>query len=299
MLDNGEIILYKVSMTSEVPQGPAVPVEPTGASAAYSPVLPGQKGATHETYIEAIRSIVANRIPDLALRDRLLHAKLVYGRGNFGVRGTCYYGVWANGQPHNLDFIEISALGEENPVQLAGTTVHELGHVLAGHLVGHGHEWKDCCEDLGLCHAIAAGQEYQPSDFEPGVWAAISALPLPTDGTPAFMGGLATPGLLIPKGPIKARPCPLGQGTRGGKSRGKGSGSRYRLYECQCVPDPAEGTTNKARVASDTWSAVCQRCHAVFQRVHKAPPEPGPRFFQPSIPAIIGAIDPPPVTGGK
>ena len=46
MLDNGEIILYKVSMTSEVPQGPAVPVEPTGASAAYSPVLPGQKGAT-------------------------------------------------------------------------------------------------------------------------------------------------------------------------------------------------------------------------------------------------------------
>jgi hypothetical protein len=47
-------------------------------------------------------------------------------------------------------------------------------------------------------------------------------------------------------------------------SRGPGSGSRLRLYLCQCVPDKVAGTTNKARVASDKWNAFCNVCEADF-----------------------------------
>jgi len=35
---------------------------------------------------------------------------------------------------------------------------------------------------------------------------------------------------------ILPKPCKLGVGSHGGKSRGVGSGSRLRLYHCQCEP---------------------------------------------------------------
>lgn len=214
-----------------------------------------QAEITHETFVHAVRAAVVGRVASETERARLLGAKLVYGGGPVGVRGLCYYGAWTNGDQH--DFLEIAALGEESFVQLAGTTVHELGHCLAGRGAGHGPEWKAACAILGLTATQAGGQTYAPEHFDAAVWARIEALPHPSDGRPTFgqVGGVVVP--------RKPRPCPLGIGTRGGKSRGTGSGSRMRLWVCGCP----EGTAGrKVRVASDDWDATCNRCNTRYAR---------------------------------
>jgi hypothetical protein len=207
---------------------------------------------THEEFIHAVRDVVTPRVVDGAARQRLQAAKLVYGGGHQEIRGLTYFGAWS--QHH--DFLEIAAVTEESFVQLAGTTIHELAHCLAGPAAGHGTDWKAACALLGLEHAQAGGQAYCPDHFAPSVWSAIEALPHPSDGKPTFRGrgGAATP---------KARPCPLGIGTRGGRSRGTGSGSRLRLWVCGCP----EGTPGrKVRVASDEWDATCNRCRTAYAR---------------------------------
>lgn len=209
---------------------------------------------THEEFVHAVREVVAPRVLDKALRERLLAAKLVYGSGPQNVRGVTFYSAWHDGAEQ--DFIEITAVGEEGPVQLAGTTIHELAHCLAGWGAGHGSAWKAAAAALGLKDAMAAGQHYTPEDFEPSVWVAIENIPHPTDGTPLFRSRLGAT-------PTKPRPCPSGIGTRGGRSRGAGSGSRLRLWVCSC----AEGTPGrKVRVASDEWDATCNRCHQNYTR---------------------------------
>ncbi|HLA79663.1 MAG TPA: hypothetical protein VJU18_18965, partial [Vicinamibacteria bacterium] len=151
--------------------------------------------------------------------------------------------------------LEVSAIGEESFIQVAGTTIHELAHSLAGPGAGHGPSWKAACATLGLRVAQAGGQEYSPEHFDTKVWATIEALPHPSDGRPQF----GAPGAEPPR----PRPCPLGIGTRGGKSRGAGSGSRLRLWVCGCP----EGTPGrKVRVACDTWDATCNRCRVAYAR---------------------------------
>jgi hypothetical protein len=223
------------------------------STARVLPFIAETSETTHEEFVHAVRAAVVPRVNDQALRARLLGAKLVYGGGPDGVRGICYYGAWQNGQAH--DFLEIAAFGEESFVQLAGTTIHELAHCLAGFGFGHGPEWKAACAVLGLQLAQAAGQSYSPEHFEPSVWATVEALPHPSDGRPAIrLGSGAT---------VTPRPCPLGIGTRGGKSRGKGAGSRMRLYICGCP----EGTPGrKVRTACDAWDATCNRCGARYSR---------------------------------
>ncbi len=211
---------------------------------------------THEAFVHAVRDAVVNRLGDSETRKRLLSAKLVYGGGPAGVRGLCYFGAWENGSTH--DFVEITANGEESHVQLAGTTVHELAHSLAGHAAGHGPAWKAAAAVLGLKVAQAAGQSYSPDHFDVDVWPVIEALPHPSDGKPRFAQAAGQP--TLPRAP---RPCPLGVGTRGGRSRGAGSGSRMRLWLCGCP----EGTPGrKVRVASDAWDATCNRCGTTYQK---------------------------------
>jgi hypothetical protein len=81
---------------------------------------------------------------------------------------------------------------------------------------------------LGLVHAAAAGQSYAPEHFAPELWAAVEALAAPDDGRPTFASRGAGPGIVAR--PTSPRPCPLGIGTRGGRYRGAGSGSRLRLW---------------------------------------------------------------------
>lgn len=214
-----------------------------------------EAAVTHEAFVAAVRDLVVKRLASREQRRHLLGAKLVYGGGPEGVRGLCYFGAWKNGRQH--DFLEIAALGEESYVQLAGTTIHELAHSLAGPAAGHGRDWKRAAQALGLRTVQAGGQAYAPEHFEASVWAAIEALPHPTDGQPQFRQAAG------PVSPRAARPCPLGVGTRGGRSRGPGSGSRLRLWVCACP----EGTPGrKVRVATDGWDATCNRCGARFAR---------------------------------
>jgi hypothetical protein len=220
---------------------------------------------TREQWIHQVRGLAVALVTSESSRERLLAAKLVYGAGSSGVRGVCYYGAWQGGHTEAVEFIEVAATGEESLVQLAGTTVHETAHVLAGHGAGHGPVWKAACKALGLVHAEAAGQSYSPDHFEPSLWTSIDALPVPTDGKPVFRSMGFGAGLPL----AKPRRCPMGVGSRGGRSRGTGSGSRMRLYVCACTPDREAGITNKVRVAADNWQATCGRCGSEFVR-----PEP-------------------------
>ncbi|HEV7672991.1 MAG TPA: hypothetical protein VGQ12_00530 [Candidatus Angelobacter sp.] len=216
----------------------------------------------HEEFIKQVRDIVAANVGDMAIRERLLAAKLVYGIGDGSYRGICYFGAWQNGHPTATELVEIAATGEESPVQLAGTTIHELAHVLAGSKAGHGREWLKACEFLGLRKAKAAGTRYSFAHFSPAIRAEVVKLATISDGKPVFGGEHRFTGL--PK--MKLRPCPLGIGVRGGKSRGTGSGSRLRKFICGCEKPVI------VRAAADELKATCDVCKTAFQRADKGGP---------------------------
>src|SRR5262245_31874934 len=232
---------------------------PSGVAPTATETTP--PAVTHETFIHAARNIVLPRVSASTPRARLADAKLVYGAGHsMGARGVTFYGAWANGTPGH-DFLEVCAAGEETTVQIAGTTIHELAHCLAGNTAGHGPQWKAACKVLGLIHAEAAGQAYAPEHFATDVWAAVETLNEPNDGRPTFATrGVGGPGIIAR--PVTIRPCPLGIGTRGGRSRGAGSGSRLRLWQCSCPV--------KVRIASDDFRAQCLTCGDVFKRAEAA-----------------------------
>lgn len=219
-------------------------------------------GTTHEQYLHQTRKVVIETAfargtitADQAMA--LSHTKLLYGLGDGTYRGVCHYQAWENGVGH-VDVIEIAATAQESWVQLAGTVIHELAHVLAGWLAGHGGDWKDAAQRLGFTASPdAAGQVYRLALFVAPIRHAIYALAGEIgDGRPGFhrygSGG--------PTVAVKPRPCSAGVGTRGGKSRGKGSGSRLRLWECAC------SRPVKVRIASDDFQAHCDRCGTAFAR---------------------------------
>lgn len=212
---------------------------------------------THEEFIHVARDIAVSRLSDDGDRKKLVATKLVYGSGDRGTRGICIYRVWQNGDRHEL--IEVSAAGEVSPVQLAGTTIHDLAHCLAGPAAGHGTRWRSAAKN-GLQRAEASGQSYHLEDFHPDVRDQIGSLPSPTDGKPVFF----EPSNPTLQRRLKSRPCPLGIGIRGGRSRGPGSGSRLRRYECLCQPKAVI-----AWVARDDFKANCQFCGMEFGRVDK------------------------------
>lgn len=215
---------------------------------------------THEQYINAVRAIVVSRLPESADREKLMAVKLTYG-AHERVRGVTYFNQWAcHGKECSVDFACISAMGQESIVQLAGTTVHELGHVLAG--IGHGHdkEWHESCYRLGLRNIKAAGTNYLWANFLPEVREKIAALGSPSDGTPQFLNGLltrkGTGGAVGKMLPGNLPGCTHGVGSRGGKSRGVGSGSR--MLKVACVDTGY--TARVARSWLDKGAPLCP-CH--------------------------------------
>ena len=207
---------------------------------------------THLQYIKQIASLAS---ANLSADERSkIDAQITYSMGKPGLRGVTYYGAWQNGSPNPVPFVEVCAAGEENDVQLAGTTIHELAHVLAGHTAGHGKDWKAACRTLGLRCPKAAGTVYRMAQFAPALRNQIAQLISPSDGKPVGMIGRHQIGTVKPK------PCPLGTGTRGGKSRGKGSGSRLRRYVCGCNPPVI------VRVSRDNFHAHCDICTEAFRQ---------------------------------
>lgn len=221
---------------------------------------------SHEAYIGALRDAAVTsafergRLTE-AERDQLAHTRLMYGVGQSGVRGACYYRSWKNGVG-DVDVIEIGAITQESFVQVTGTVLHELAHVLAGPAAGHDTSWKDACVRLGFSkRPEAAGQVYHLSLFSPVIRGVAYALMADIrDGSPAFARGLGFFGFAAP---LRSRPCSAGFGTRGGTSRGKGSGSRLRLWECACAKPI------KVRIASDSFAAHCDLCESPFVKVSK------------------------------
>jgi hypothetical protein len=216
---------------------------------------------THEEYLHHTREAVIARAVERGQissdeATKLDHTKLVYGVGDGSYRGVCHYQAWENGVGR-VDVVEIAAAAEESWIQLAGTTIHELGHVLAGMGAGHGKDWKASCERLGLRRAVAAGQIYRLAQIDARIRERVYTLAQELgDGRPEFR----TFGLGIGRLITVVRPCSAGIGTKGGKSRGKGSGSRLRLWVCQCEKPV------KVRVASDDFQAHCDLCGSAFTR---------------------------------
>ncbi len=208
------------------------------------------RSMTHEEFINSIVEFVVYRLTDVSSREQLMSAKITYGAAD-GVRGVTYFNCWLNGTRHVL--ITISTIGEESPLQICGTVLHELGHVLAGSSAGHGTQWKAACHQLGLVVAEAAGQAYAMEHFADDVQGALMSLTHPNDGRPVF-GSYAGP---LPVA-TRFKPCPLGIGVRGGKSRGKGSGSRLRKYVCDCG--------QIVRASTDQLQAHCDLCGSLFKR---------------------------------
>lgn len=213
----------------------------------------------HEDFIQGVRGLVLKRPIGDDLRAKLVACKLTYGVGERGLRGVTYYSAWGKEGQKPVELVGVCATGEESIVQLAGTTIHELAHVAAGSGAGHGLGWKESCALLGLLKCEAAGQGYLPEHFDHQLWGQIVKLGEPLDGNPLLSKVDGLPFVGVPTGKSKA--CPLGIGTRGGTSRGKGSGSRMRLYHCQCT-QPV-----KVRTASDSLDATCNVCTSKFERV--------------------------------
>lgn len=222
---------------------------------------------THEHFIQSVRDAALQYASTVTGRDEqgdatalhgaqlqaLARAKLLYGRGHSRIRGVTQFGAWVNGQAPD-ELIEVCAAAEESWIQLAGTTIHELGHVAAGFGEGHSKVWKQACAALGLRRIKAAGTVYRLANFAPELRERLARLPKPMDGTPRI-NGLDISGLPT----VAARPCSHGVGSRGGTSRGPGSGSRLRKYVCphgQIV-----------RASTDALRAACLVCGGNFSRV--------------------------------
>lgn len=180
---------------------------------------------THENYIMDVLAVIATRLN--AKEKRVISKiKVAYGAGQSGIRGVTYYRRWKNGSKAPHPFVEICAFGESGLVQICGTTFHECAHVLAGHEAAHGPDWKAKCEYLGLVDAKASGHSYTWDTFAPDIRKLLKAIPKPKDGQP--IEGLAN---RIGRKVVN-RPCSHGIGSRGGKSRGVGSGSRMVKVSC-------------------------------------------------------------------
>src|SRR5262249_3334491 len=114
---------------------------------------------------------------------------------------------------------------------------------------------KTVAKRLGLRRPVAAGPA-GIEDLDPELTKILREIPIPQDGNP-----VTRPPSVVRTAVTPSPTCPLGIGTQGGTSRGPGSGSRLRLYMCECE------RPIKVRVASDDFQARCLSCESKFQHV--------------------------------
>ena len=203
---------------------------------------------THEDYLAAIATAVCEQYP--ATAAALGEVQLAFGTGPRRRTVGALHRVWSVGMAHEpMPLVEIAAIGGLAPAETCHVVLHELAHVLAPGF-GHGREWRYAARQVGLMNPRA-----WPDEGELAAWTAISpalraklqAIPEPTEPAPADFSE-----------DWDRRPCGAGYGSRGGTSRGAGSGSRYMKVVCQ-VP----GCGYQVRITSKWLTLGAPRCPIV------------------------------------
>jgi hypothetical protein len=210
---------------------------------------------THESFINRIREVVLNNAKDNLSKTQIeiiKSVKLCYGGTDGNIRGITVFDNWQKGKD-SAPLICINPICQSSYIQIFGTVIHELSHAIIPFEHGHDKVWKEACGLLGLVDAKAAGQDYQQSCIEPSLFKKLNKIAKPTDGLPNNK-----PRLNAKTNKFTPAPCSHGQGSRGGKSRGKGSGSRMKKYICICEPPII------IRHAGDDLDCRCNVCKENF-----------------------------------
>lgn len=225
------------------------------------------KLATHESYLDAIRRAAIkwaatktkDHAPTITPEESALLSsiKIAYGNSPSGVLGQCHLAKWSGPKGATFPLVTVSAIYQESPVQLAITILHELGHVLAeqraytravedakgtdtkpnaAHVrCGHDSKWEQGAKDIGLSvpKATYTTGDAAWTQIAPGLSESIQSIAPPTEGSPILgTEGWAKDAEGRPIPPT--RRCTGGDGSRGGRSRGAGSKSRFWKYQCGC-----------------------------------------------------------------
>lgn len=223
-----------------------------------------QRNIDHQALIEGVRAAILAELPTtvsrmttghsaftqfaqlVTLHDRITHTKLVYGVGRAGVRGVTYFEAWDDETGTIRPVVELGMFGTRDAVQVACTTVHEFGHVIAGMGAQHGPAWKSATSALGIRKPRQAGQTYYLTTLEPRLRTRITTLIFSLTGKPAFNGGTYSGG-------SSARGCTFGH------AKPARATSPILTYACSC------GT----RISSthDVSAVTCTVCDGSFAPV--------------------------------
>lgn len=178
---------------------------------------------THEDYLAAITAAVCAQFP--ATADALNQVHLVFGSGPRRRGRPTLHRAWGGGEAVDpLPLVEIAAIGGLSPPETCHVVLHELAHILAPGM-GHNKAWRHAARQVGLVRPRARPDVVELSDWaeiSPALHTALQAIPMPTEPPPAEY-----------RYDWQRRPCGAGHGSRGGTSRGEGSGSRYLKATCQ------------------------------------------------------------------
>ena len=178
---------------------------------------------THEDYLAAITRAVCAQFP--ATANALNQVHLVFGAGPRRRGLATLHRVWGGGEAVDpLPLVEIAAIGGLSAAETCHVLLHELAHVLAPD-AGHGKAWRHAARQVGLVRPRATPDAGELADWHaisPVLRTVLQAIPAPTEPAPAeYLYDWSR------------RPCDAGYGSRGGSSRGEGSGSRYLKVTCQ------------------------------------------------------------------